>query len=356
MVGLNMGAFHPRFVRRQGLLGGLVGGILGGGDGASSTSTSASASGTAINAGNDPLGLGGIVGGLTSIINGIPTIIAPPSTGSTTSSHPASTTSTTSSSTSSTSTSSASPTSSDVIMTSSSGQNVVYYTSVENASTSPTASPPKGFLENKPLEGGVFALIGIVAMVIIFIAITFTLRRRNRNRLDREIADAVTFDPSTTDRYEDEERRLNSIEKRFSGSSSGHGHGYGYGPQTTYAPQQGYYGQGYPQQPAPFRAPSPYRSPSPPDAMYYNGNTGAGLTRKYSDRKPVPPLLPNPVYDPSRSQPAFPQYGQFPGQDNALPPLPGRSVSPAAMYPNPAPALPDTFGEPNPAHLTVANR
>jgi hypothetical protein len=178
---------------------------------------------------------------------------------------------------------------------------------------SATVAPPKSFLQNPSLEGGVFTLVGIAALIIIFVLVTWTIRKRRRNSLDRDAA-AVTFDPTIMDRYDD--GRGNSIEKhRLSGNSSGHGQGFGYGAQPAYAPPlappQGYYGHaGYGRYPAaayrpPSPNPAPYRSPSP--AAYGDNTGGANLTRKYSDRKPVPPLLPNPVYDPSHSQVSIPQ-------------------------------------------------
>lgn len=180
-------------------------------------------------------------------------------------------------------------------------------------------------------------------MVIIFVVVTFTIRRRNRNRLDREIADAAIFDPSVTERYIDEENRMNTNEKyRISGSSSGHGHGFGYNPQLAYAqPMAVQYGYGQEQQAA-------YRVPqAPAQAPIYNQdkpiNTGgANLTRKYSDRKPVPPLLPNPVYDPSHS-PVLPAH--FYSEENPLPPIPQSSSISAPAANEATPALPDHFGD-----------
>ena len=155
------------------------------------------------------------------------------------------------------------------------------------------------------MEAGVFTLIGVVVLFLIFIAIMWTLRKRRRDRLERDLAAAVTFDPMT-DHYE---RQENSIEKhRLSGSSSGHDHGYGMQP--AYAPQQEYHGpMGYGQYPVTaYHAssnPAPYQAPSPtPPQPAAQG--GANLTRKFSDRKPVPPLLPNPAYDPSNTHVSIP--------------------------------------------------
>lgn len=158
------------------------------------------------------------------------------------------------------------------------------------------------------MEAGVFTLVGIAALIIIFVIVTWALRKRRRDRLERDLAVAVTFDPSATDRYE---RQENSIEKhRLSGSSSGYGHGYGYSMQPAYAPQQEYHGpMGYGQYSgAAYQAssnPVPNQSPSPtPPQPAAQG--GANLTRKFSDRKPVPPLLPTPAYDPSNTHVSIP--------------------------------------------------
>ena len=98
-------------------------------------------------------------------------------------------------------------------------------------------------------------------------------------------------------------------------SSSGHGaaygYGYGYGVQPTYAPPQEYHGPvGYGQYTTPAYAgpsptPAPYRAPSP-TVPQPAAQGGANLTRKFSDRKPVPPLLPDPAYDPSNVHVSIP--------------------------------------------------
>ena len=155
------------------------------------------------------------------------------------------------------------------------------------------------------MEAGVFTLVGIAALLIIFVIVTLTLRKRRRDRLESDLAAAVTFDPGM-DHYE---RQEYSMEKhRLSGSSSGHGHGYGMQP--AYAPQQEYHGpMGYGQYSgAAYHAssnPAPYHPPSPA-APQPAAQGGANLTRKFSDRKPVPPLLPNPAYDPSNTHVSIP--------------------------------------------------
>ncbi|KIO12819.1 hypothetical protein M404DRAFT_993787 [Pisolithus tinctorius Marx 270] len=193
-----------------------------------------------------------------------------------------------------------------------SGSSVVYLTTAM-ALPSATAAAPKSFLQNPALEGGIFTLVGIVVLVILFIIVTCTLRKRRRGRL----TEAITFDPGMPDFFGDSNVRTNSLEKRrLSGSSSGHVHGFSYAtPQQTQmmgpSRQRSYRLHSHPYQ-MPYREPPPNppyppRSPhnSPPSIAQgsdFNCNPtgGANLTRKYSDRKPVPPLLPNPVHDPSR--------------------------------------------------------
>jgi len=68
-------------------------------------------------------------------------------------------------------------------------------TVIPSASQSATAAPVhnKSFLQNKALSGTVFALVGVLALVLIITAATFVIRRRARNRL---LDDAVSFDPA----------------------------------------------------------------------------------------------------------------------------------------------------------------
>jgi len=222
---------------------------------------------------------------------------------------------------------------------------------------SSTNVAPKSFLQNPALAGGVFTAVGVVVLIILFVIVTWTMRQRRHNRH----IDAITFDPGMTDRYGGGDR-IESLEKRrISGSSSGHVHGFPYvGSQQARAlqmdpPLHGYYQPFPPPPPATGRQPppnaplplrSPYNVPPPPPTpvpstqepdFNCNPNGGANLTRKYSDRKPVPPLLPNPVHDPSRRL-TLPQ--QFCPHSPIQPPSPA-AVSPAsemisghsAMYP-----------------------
>lgn len=65
--------------------------------------------------------------------------------------------------------------------------------SAEPSQTAPVAADHKtSFLQNKALSGTVFALVGILGLILIIVAATFVLRRRARNRL---LDDAVSFDP-----------------------------------------------------------------------------------------------------------------------------------------------------------------
>lgn len=252
-------------------------------------------------------------------------------------------------------------------------------TSTATSPASATAAAPQSFLQNKPLEGGVFALVGIVIMIIIFVVITYAIRRRQRSRLESDIADAITFDPAVSEHYGDEEKGTNTY--RLSGGSSGYGHGFGYGPQLAYAspavPQYGYYGsQGYEQQAAVYHVPSTQGPVYNLDSAVNTGgaaNTGdavdsggvantvgsvstggANLTRKYSNRKPVPPLLPNPVYDPSQS-PVLPSHYYMQKQDTPISPI-SQSVSLSAPPGDlTTSALPDESEDPYTGMLKVVN-
>ncbi|KAK0491105.1 hypothetical protein IW261DRAFT_64803 [Armillaria novae-zelandiae] len=135
-------------------------------------------------------------------------------------------------------------------------------TSSSDAATQ-TGVTHKSFLQNKPLSGFVFALCGVVGLVLILLVVTFTLRRRRKNKLLNE---AISFDPQGSAYHPEgdmeekltHQRTMNSIGGSVSGtqengSSTGHGmymppaaHGYydaGYSGQTgnaytyaTYAP------------------------------------------------------------------------------------------------------------------------
>lgn len=76
-----------------------------------------------------------------------------------------------------------------------------------------------------------------------------------------------------------------------------------------YVPQQEYHGPvGYGQYlaTAAYCAPSvPYQTSSP-TVPQPAAQGGANLTRKFSDRKPVPPLFPDPAYDPTNADVSIP--------------------------------------------------
>lgn len=231
-----------------------------------------------------------------------------------------------------------------------SGSSVVYLTTTM-ALPSATSAAPKSFLQNPALEGGVFTLVGIVALVILFIVVTCTLRKRRRGRH----ADAITFDPGMPEIFGDRNPQTSSLEKRrLSSGSSAYVHGLPYAApqqmQMMGPPLQGsYQPHSHPYQMAfrelPPNPPYPPRSPHNPPASVaqepdFNCNPtgGANLTRKYSDRKPVPPLLPSPVHDPSRRL-TLPQ--QFCAGS------PNRPVSPVAPSPGQGPiALSDPVAKP----------
>ncbi|KAJ7507658.1 hypothetical protein B0H11DRAFT_132919 [Mycena galericulata] len=191
------------------LLGGALGGLLGGGE-APSTDSPVAAAGLlpTLSIPTLPtLSLPGIS------LPGLPTLSpasSPPSapssslpTSSPVSSVPPSISSTPSSSVPSltatppASTPTVSTTLQDVTST---GPNGVIYTETHvltatpSASQSASAAPAHNtsFLQNKALSGTVFALAGLLGLILIVVGATFFLRRRARNRL---FDDAVSFDP-----------------------------------------------------------------------------------------------------------------------------------------------------------------
>lgn len=170
---------------------------------------------------------------------------------------------------------------------------------------------PKAFLQNKPLETGVFVVVGIVAFVILILIGTIWIRSANRRKLDREALAPSAFNPGTNiDRYRDEEggNSLEKLRRVDTTSSSGHTHttagqaGYGanYG-------QPGYGQVGYPVPPMPSRSPMPsqgYGQPAP-----YNGQLPQGQVYNNDYHAYTVPRSPTRVYDPARAPgpPALPQ-------------------------------------------------
>ncbi|KAJ3741310.1 hypothetical protein DFH05DRAFT_1528165 [Lentinula detonsa] len=103
-----------------------------------------------------------------------------------------------------------------------------------SASPSPTqsATNSNGFLNNKPLEGFVFALCGLVAIVILVLVTTFALRRSRRKRM---INEALSYEPTTTHGYIDDTERNITEKTRESYSSTGSS-GSGLGPPYSVGP------------------------------------------------------------------------------------------------------------------------
>ncbi|KAJ3860366.1 hypothetical protein EV359DRAFT_85404 [Lentinula novae-zelandiae] len=301
----------------------------------------------------------GVTSGLGEITSAVlPTITTPTSTSATSSSTSASSTPTFSSSSTITSTSSTiTPTSSTITsrstsssVASSSSPTTTSSSSTDNLSSSasiytstsdgvretitafvtPSASPSpsqspvsntNGFLNNKPLEGFVFALCGIVGIVILFLVTTFALRRSRRKRMLNE---ALSYEPTTTHGYTGHTDRDVNEKIRASYSSAGsssngsgppHSNGSviagGYYSAPGMAPQAAHqYEREYPAY-AP-RSPNPAYDNSRSHGPSYNYNmSGAPVMAGYippvqpafiqpilatnSTRVPVPAMSPDPV-------------------------------------------------------------
>ncbi|KAF7331901.1 hypothetical protein MKEN_00070400 [Mycena kentingensis (nom. inval.)] len=114
----------------------------------------------------------------------------------------------------------------------------------DNSSTTSTPAStqrPQSFLENKPLSGAVFGLVGLVVLVLLFVIATFFIRRRKRSRLTD---DALSFDPSLLATAE----RMDSEKGHSSHPSLGsNGAGAGYSAYANSPPQQ--HAEFYPHQP-----------------------------------------------------------------------------------------------------------
>jgi hypothetical protein len=143
--------------------------------------------------------------------------------------------------------------------------NVVFETASSSASATAAPAKSESFLQNKALSGTVFALTGLVALVLIVILITWVFRRRRRDRL---LDDAVSFDPSllaaaerynATEPYDATEKGNSSHGHESRASLGSNARPYGatdpfnpYGGRQQYVPpvpqQQAYYGAAQPQQ------------------------------------------------------------------------------------------------------------
>ncbi|KAK0206632.1 hypothetical protein DFS33DRAFT_605032 [Desarmillaria ectypa] len=175
--------------------------------------------------------------------------------------------------------------------------------SSSSASSTQIAATHKSFLQNKSLSGFVFALCGIVGLVLILLVVTFTLRRRRKNRLLNE---AISFDPQgsvyhnncDTEEKLTHQRAVDSIGgsvsgTRENGSSTGHGM---YMPPVPH----GYYGAGYGQTANPYT----YASYVPPRTEVPNLNYDhLGVTHNmgslaFESRSMSPPRSQVPVMGP----------------------------------------------------------
>ncbi|KAJ3756184.1 hypothetical protein EV360DRAFT_85212 [Lentinula raphanica] len=199
--------------------------------------------------------------------------------------------STTSSLTSSSATSSSTPTvfSSPSVYTSTSDgvQETITAFVTSSAAPSPTQTSnnaSSGFLNNKPLEGFVFALCGIVAIVILFLVTTFALRRSRRKKM---INEALSYEPTTTHGYTDDMNR-NLMEKSRESYSSTGSAGSGRGP--------------------------PYSGGVSGPPVIGQQQVGYGYEREYPA---YAPRTPNPAYDVTRSY--GPSYGYTTNQVSQAP-------------------------------------
>ncbi|KAJ7781385.1 hypothetical protein B0H16DRAFT_1498223 [Mycena metata] len=145
-------------------------------------------------------------------------------------------------------------------------------TETASSSSTPTSAPAhtKSFLENKPLSGTIFGLLGLVVLVLIIVLATCIFRRRRRNRL---LDDAVSFDPrllaAATDHYDGSEKGQSSHGHSSNPSlgTLGSGRAQGYGTTYNAEPFQypAYY-SGAPQPPQ--QHPDFYGAPQPSQQQF----------------------------------------------------------------------------------------
>ncbi|KAF7299410.1 hypothetical protein MIND_00890800 [Mycena indigotica] len=128
----------------------------------------------------------------------------PSSSNPVSSSQPPSSSQPISSSPSSTLPSSSAPQASSVRVSTAPGGSVFTITSTQSITQSGTPNRPSntaeasnnGFFQNKAAVGATFAIVGLVAIGIIFALITNTIRRRRARRFDREIAEEAKRVPA----------------------------------------------------------------------------------------------------------------------------------------------------------------
>lgn len=78
------------------------------------------------------------------------------------------------------------------------------------SSVTATSTPPKSFLQNKALSGTVFGVAGFVVLILIVILSTLAVRKRQRNRLERDAElfnETFPDDGLGTDPFTGEKRR-----------------------------------------------------------------------------------------------------------------------------------------------------
>jgi len=112
-----------------------------------------------------------------------------------------------------------------------------------------TAVGQQSFLQNKSLAGGVFAVVGIVAAILIIFLVTYTVRRRRRKSLEDEIVDAVSWQPHRHSHHSFED---NTIRDANNNNNTNYGGEKGDWRSETGSMTQGYGGaQAYGQRPLP---------------------------------------------------------------------------------------------------------
>ncbi|VDB96972.1 unnamed protein product [Peniophora sp. CBMAI 1063] len=322
--------------KRAGLLGGLLGGDDD--DDSSATSTAASAAATknsGLLGGLDD-GLSSVGAGLTSGVGEVTSALGGLAPSATTTSSSAAATSSVASTTpsatvaSSTSAPLSSATSSAVSSAASStitaapsvyvategGQAVTitsHITAQAAESTSSAAPAPAGFLQNKGAVAGTFTVVGLVVLVLLFIASTWCIRRNKRNRL---LEEAVDWSPQThlaggaaadTEKgYPSDLYRTNSGSSNNSRSTSNR-----YPAPSTY--------RDHPQPPLPSQNMSQnmYGNGGNAYGGYYDKPVPAAPGSQYAGSQYAPSIAPS-----QRTQQAYGQttYGQYPAYNQAPPP------------------------------------
>ena len=168
---------------------------------------------------------------------------------------------------------------------------------VPASSSNPATLVSPSFLQNKPLEAGVFSVVGIIGGIIILLVVIVWIRSNGRRRLNREALDPSSWNPAAMYGVRDDGDRssMEKLTRWNSTSSATH-------TQTTDHTYGTEFGQGgYPVPPVPL--PSPARSVDGHGQLpVYHDQASHGPVYN-SEYKHVPPRSPNPVHDPTRSPP-----------------------------------------------------